>query len=251
MGGFSDAEATWAARLGSLRNVVRQHLIRTQLQQHLEGVGTVLDVGCGQATQAVHLAADGRHVTGVDPSADLLARAQAAAADRGCRLSTRQGTIEDLEWLFPQQAFDLVCAHGVLMYLPSAQAGFAQLAARVRAGGLLSLTVRNGDALAWRPGVRGDWAAALDAFDATTYVNELGVHASAHRLADVRAWCREHGLTVEAWYGVRVFTDAAQATAMPEEQSLAQCLRAEEEAGRRDPYRRLASQLHVLARAST
>lgn len=251
MGGFGDVEVTWAARLGTLRNVVRQHLIRTQLQEHLDGVGTVLDVGRGQGTQAVHLAADGHRVTGVDPSADLLARAQAAAAARGCQLSTRQGTIDDLAGLFPHQTFDLVCAHGVLMYLPSAQAGFARLIAHVRPEGLLSLTVRNAEALAYRPGVRGDWTAALEAFDATTYVNELGVRASAHRLEEVLTWCRAHGLTVEAWYGVRVFTDPTEATAMPDERSLSQCLQAEEEAGRRDPYRQLASQLHVLARAST
>ncbi len=136
------------------------------------------------------------------------------------------------------------------MYLAKPRAAFQRLAAHLRPGGLLSFTVRNGDALAYRPGVRGDWNAALEAFDATTYVNELGARASAHRLEEVLDWCRDSDLTVEAWYGVRVFTDGVDAAAMPDERTISQCLRAEAEAGRRDPYRRLASQLHIVAKAS-
>lgn len=250
MSGFAEVETTWAARLGNLRNVVRQHLVRTQLRQHLDGVDTVLDVGCGQGTQAVELAAGGRHVVGVDPSADLLARADQAALARGCSVSTMQGSIDDLDQLLLGRTFDLVCAHGLLMYLPDAQTALRQLTRRVRPGGLLSFTVRNGDALAYRPGIRGDWEATLRALDAHTYTNELGAQASAHRLEDVISWCRQLALTVEAWYGIRVFTDGVDPEALPDESTLALCLKAEEEAGRRDPYRRLASQIHVMARAS-
>jgi hypothetical protein len=117
----------------------------------------------------------------------------------------------------------------------------------VRAGGLVSFTVRNGDALAYRPGARGQWRAALEAFDATSYVNELGAPATAHRLADVLSWCDDLGLEVERWYGVRVLSDGLQDDA-PDPETLDDCLAAEVEAGRRDPYRRLGSQLHVIAR---
>lgn len=249
MNGFADVESTWAARLGTLRNVVRQHLVRTQLRQHLDGVTTVLDVGCGQGTQAIELAAHGLQVVGVDPSDNLLAQAHHAALARGCTLTTLRGGIDDLERLVPSRTFDLVCAHGLLMYLPDAQVAVRQLAARTSPGGLLSFTVRNGDALAYRPGIRGDWTAALQALDADTYTNELGAHASAHRLEDVRRWCRDLGLTIDAWYGVRVFTDGVDPDTVPDQDTLAACLRAEEEGGRRDPYRRLASQLHILARS--
>lgn len=209
MSRFTEVEQTWAGRLGNLRNVVRQHLVRTQLHQHLDRVATVLDVGCGQGTQAIDLAARGYQVVGVDPSSDLLARATQAAGARGCSVSLLQGSVDDLEAMFAGRTFDLVCAHGLLMYLPDAEAALGLLASRVSPSGLLSFTVRNGDALAYRPGIRGDWKAALAAFDADTYVNELGAEAFAHRLDDALSWCRDLGLTVEAWYGVRVFTDGA------------------------------------------
>jgi 2-polyprenyl-3-methyl-5-hydroxy-6-metoxy-1,4-benzoquinol methylase len=143
---FADVEATWAARLGSLRNVVRQHLIRSQLRVHLDGITTVLDVGCGQGTQAIELAVAGRLVVGVDPSAALLALADEAAVRQGRSLLTLQGTVDDLQHLLPGKTFDLVCAHGLLMYVPSAQAAVELLRAQVAPGGLLSFTVRNGDA---------------------------------------------------------------------------------------------------------
>jgi len=96
--------------------------------------------------------------------------------------------------------------------------------------------------------MRGQWAEASSAFEATTYVNELGVPASAHTFDEVTTWLDELGLDVEAWYGVRVFTDAAPADAPLPAHGLDALLEAEFEAGRRDPYRQLGAQLHVLAR---
>jgi len=78
----------------------------------------------------------------------------------------------------------------------------------------VSLTFRNGHALAMRPGLRGDWAGALAAFDATTYVNELGLPARAHRTPDIAAVLAGAGLRPVAWFGVRVLTDAAAASAL-------------------------------------
>ena len=248
MSTFDAVESVWFERLGTLRNVVRQHAIREQLRGHAADVRTVLDVGCGQGTQAIELARRGHEVTGLDPSPDLLAQLTAEARAAGCVVHALQGTLDDAEELVEGRTFDLVCAHGLLMYLPDATAALAALAARVRPGGLLSFTVRNGDALAFRPGVRGRWREALAAFDAAGYVNELGADAHAHRLDDVLRWCAQVGLAVESWYGVRVLTDGCPADVMPDPETLADCLAAELEAGRRDPYRRLGSQIHVVAR---
>jgi SAM-dependent methyltransferase len=248
MSSFDSVENVWSSRLGNLRNVVRQHVLKEQLLEHLEGVRTVLDVGCGQGTQAIELAARGLRVTGVDPSADLLARMRDSAHARQCPVEAVQGGIEDLAELLADRAYDLVCAHGLLMYLPDGRAALEQLVRLTRVGGLISFTVRNGDALAYRPGVRRRWRAALEAFDATTYVNELGASARADRLDEVLSWCDGLGLRVERWYGVRVLTDGCAADERPVQSELAECLAAEVEAGRRDPYRRLGSQLHVIAR---
>jgi 2-polyprenyl-3-methyl-5-hydroxy-6-metoxy-1,4-benzoquinol methylase len=250
MSSFSDVEGVWSDRLGNLRNVVRQQVVQRQLTEHTASTRTALDVGCGQGTQAIELAANGIDVTGVDPSRRLLDQLTATANNRGVTVETIQGTLDDLDRPLGEKTYDLVTAHGLLMYLDDARAAVQTLASRVTRGGVLSVTFRNREALAYRPGLRREWRQALAAFDATTYVNELGAAAQAHTVDEVAAWCEESDLEIERWYGVRVLTDGASADEMPDRESLADCIAAELEAGRRDPYRRLGSQIHVIARAA-
>lgn len=247
MSSFTGSEDVWAARLGNLRDTVRQHVIAVQLSEHLHGVRTVLDVGCGQGTQALRLAELGLDVTGTDPSTELLDRFRAEAAARGARVRVLPGDVAILDASLGSDTFDLVCAHGLLMYLPDAATALSALTRRLTPAGRLSFTVRNADALAYRPGIRGDFAAALAAFETTAYRSELRIDAQAHTRAQVTQWCLQAGLRIDAWYGVRVLTDGQPATARPQDVDLANCLAAEVEAGRRDPYRSFGSMLHFIA----
>ena len=249
---FSAGERNWQARLGKLRDVVRQEMVARQLQRELPAPPVrVIDLGCGQGTQALRLARRGYDVTGVDASAGLLARferdlAAEPAGIRG-RVRAEHGLIED----FPERAgasrFPAVLCHGVLMYLAEPEPVLRAIAALAAPGGLVSLLVRNGDALAMRPGLSGDWAACAEAFGADHYENRIGVSARADRLADLTGRLAGHGLRVTAWYGVRIFTDIVPGDAEPPP-DLAVLLDCEERAGRTDPYRRVAALLHVIAR---
>ena len=79
---FSGHEGRWQARLGKLRDVVRQELVARQLAGELAPAPVpVIDLGCGQGTQALRLARRGYQVTGVDASAELLARFERDLAD--------------------------------------------------------------------------------------------------------------------------------------------------------------------------
>jgi len=245
---FTAGEQAWIERTDSLRTVVRQELIARQLAPFVRRGMTVLDVGCGQGTQALRLAASGCRVTGVDPSADLLGRCGAAASAAGVTVDLVNGRIEELDQLWTGRTFDLVCCHGVLMYLDDRTAALAALAGRVGGDGYLSVTFRNGHGLAMRPGLRRDWATALAAFDSDDYVNELGLRAGADRLPEVTRVLDALDLDVVDWFGVRVFTDASPADgAVPDPDELTKVIDAEERAGATDPYRWLAAQLHVVA----
>ena len=88
---FTAGEQNWQARLGKLRDVVRQELVARQLERELPPAPVrIVDFGCGQGTQALRLARRGYDVTGVDASADLLARferdlaAEPAGSAAGC-----------------------------------------------------------------------------------------------------------------------------------------------------------------------
>jgi SAM-dependent methyltransferase len=211
----------------------------------------VLDVGMGQGTQALRLLRAGHRVTGLERDARMLSVAHEALAaePEGVRERMRiiEGDGRDTGVHFLPGSFDVVLCHGVLMYVEEPDPLVAGLARMLAPGGLLSLLVRNGDALAMRPGLSGDWPAALAAFDTTAYTNRLGLEVRADRLEALTATLAGIGAPLHAWYGVRVFTDTAPDGAEPptSDGALSALLAAEERAGRTDPYRRIAALLHL------
>ncbi|MGW6911167.1 class I SAM-dependent methyltransferase [Streptomyces sp. NPDC054940] len=208
----------------------------------------VLDVGMGQGTQALRLARAGHQVTGVeqDPKMIATAREELAGEPEGIRERVRivQGDGRDTGVHFLPGSFDVVLCHGVLMYIEEPDPLLAGLARMLAPGGLLSLLVRNGDALAMRPGLAGDWAGALAAFDTTAYRNRLGLDVRADRLAELTATLAGIGAPLHAWYGVRVFTDtAADEAEIPAD--VETLVAVEERAGKTDPYRSVSALLHL------
>ncbi|MEH0543859.1 methyltransferase domain-containing protein [Streptomyces sp. B21-105] len=208
----------------------------------------VLDVGMGQGTQALRLARLGHQVTGLEQDATMVAVAREALKGEPEGIRERMRIIEgdgrDTGVHFLPGSFDVVLCHGVLMYVEAPDALLAGLARMLAPGGLLSLLVRNADALAMRAGLAGDWAGALGAFDTVSYRNRLGLDVRADRLATLTDTLAGIGAPLQAWYGVRVFTDtAADDAEIPGD--LERLLSTEERAGRTDPYRQVAALLHL------
>ena len=250
---FDPGVDAWLDGLGLVRDRVRQELVHRQLVAHLPAAGIEhqerLGSG-GQGTQAIELARLGYRVVGVDLSATLLEAAQAAASDehddvRG-RLSFVTGDLLDLDDGHAQR-YDLVCCHGVAMYLPSLAGTARALVRACRPGGLISILTRNRAGIAMRAGMTGDWSAALEAFDARHYDNRLGITSvRADEPDEVQVALNAAGATVEAWYGVRLFSD--HLGQRPPGTDFWDLVAAEEEAGRRDPFRSLAALTHTIAR---
>jgi SAM-dependent methyltransferase len=255
---FTAAEQNWQARLGRLRDVVRQELVSRQLGAELPPPPVpIIDLGCGQGTQALRLARRGYQVTGVDASADLLARFErdlaAEPAEVRARVRVERGLIEHWAERTVVSPATAVLCHGVLMYQADPDPVLRAIAGLTAPGGIVSLLVRNGDALAMRPGLAGDWAACAEAFGSDQYTNRIGVAARADRLADLTGRLAGLGLELTAWYGVRVFTDIVANDADPSTPpnppgDLGVLLDCEERAGRTDPYRRVAALTHLIAR---
>ncbi|MFI6567612.1 class I SAM-dependent methyltransferase [Streptomyces sp. NPDC050534] len=226
------------------RQLDEQMAARFRVGQRLR----VLDVGMGQGTQALRLARAGHQVTGLEQDATMVAVARQALAGEPEGIRERMRIIEgdgrDTGVHFLPGSFDVVLCHGVLMYVQEPDPLLAGLARMLAHGGLLSLLVRNADALAMRPGLSGDWPAAFGAFDTVSYTNRLGLDVRADRLKTLTATLAGIGAPLHAWYGVRVFTDtAADGAEVPAD--VESLLAAEERAGRTDPYRAVAALLHL------
>ncbi|WP_078887585.1 methyltransferase domain-containing protein [Streptomyces sp. NRRL S-118] len=239
-----------------MRNTVRQELVARQLDEQIAArypVGQrlrILDVGMGQGTQALRLARAGHTVTGLESDAEMLkvARESLATEPAGIRERVRliEGDGRETGVHFLPGSFDVVLCHGVLMYVEEPDAMLAGLARMLAPGGLLSLLVRNADALAMRPGLAGDWSGALAAFESDVYVNRLGLQVRADRLEALTATLAGIAAPLQAWYGVRVFTDLVpNEEGLPAAEELERLLAAEDRAARTEPYRRVAALLHL------
>ncbi|GHG72293.1 methyltransferase [Streptomyces griseocarneus] len=189
-------------------------------------------------------------MTGLEPDPRMVEalRLALSAEPAGIRERVRivEGDGRDTGAHFLPGTFDVVLCHGVLMYVSEPDPLLAGLARVLAPGGVLSLLVRNADALAMRPGLSGDWDTALAAFDSPAYTNRIGVEARADRLEALTATLAGIGAPLQAWYGVRVFTDLAPDGAPPPSGAeLERLLAAEDRAGRTDPYRAVAALLHL------
>jgi SAM-dependent methyltransferase len=246
---FAAGADQWARQLGHVRDAVRQALVAAQLDEVLSsGSARVLDVGCGQGTQALRLAALGHTVTGLDLSAELLARFRSALDDQPEEVRRRVTLVEGPgESAASLGTFDLVLCHGVLMYLDSDEDLLAALAGAIAPGGRISLLVRNGLALAMRPGLLGDWAAVGPALSSTGYTNRLGLTARAHTPAQLDEACGALGLRRTGWWGVRVFSDHLPGDAPPGD-DIADRVAAELAVSGADPYRQVAALSHLVYR---
>lgn len=252
-GRFSPGIDAWLAGSGKVRDVVRQELVGRQLAGHLPKDGQrlqVLDAGCGQGTQAISLARSGHEVVGLDVSERLLGEARQAAATEPPEVRKRLRYVRgDVLSLGAEHVgrYDVVCCHGVAMYLPALDEAITALCRAARPDGLVSVLTRNRAGIAMRAGMTGDWAAALEGFDARYYDNRLGLEAvRADEPAEVQAALTAQGAVVEAWYGVRLFSDHWDADQRAGD--LDELIAAEAEAGRRDPYRAVCALTHTIAR---
>jgi SAM-dependent methyltransferase len=203
----------------------------------------------GQGTQALRLARAGHTVTGLEADPEMLSAARRSLATEPAGIRKRVRLIEgdgrDTGVHFVPGSFDVVLCHGVLMYVREPDAMLAGLARMLAPGGLLSLLVRNADALALRPGLAGDWQTTLAGFDSATYTNRFGLPVRADRLEALTATLAGIAAPLHAWYGVRVFTDHVAVNELPAAEELERLLTAEDRAGRTEPYRRVAALLHL------
>lgn len=253
-GKFAPAAAAWAGRLGKIRDVVRQSLVGEQLDEAttslLTGDCRVLDVGCGQGTQALRLARQGHRVTGLDSSEHLLARFRATLEAEPAPVRQRVELIDgpgERAGELTTGRFDVVLCHGVLMYLDDDAPILDALASVTSDRGAVSLLVRNGAALAMRPGLLGQWGAVPAALEEQTYTNRLGLRAHAHLVDDLDEAMRARGFARARWWGVRVISDHLDGEP-PEGQQLEELLAAERAVAGRDPYRRVAALTHLIYR---
>ncbi|MFI1809287.1 class I SAM-dependent methyltransferase [Streptomyces sp. NPDC020422] len=249
---FAAVGAAYDAYSTGGRGRLRHDLVFRRLQAELpDRPVRVLDAGCGTGEMTLRLAAAGHRVTAADASDGMLAAATSRLSARpelAAHVRFLRADVEVLE--FGGERFDLVCCHGVLMYLDEPATAVARLAGMVAPGGVLSILAKNRAASGFREALRGEYALARDLIESGTGVSvgHLGVRTRGDTAEELDRLATEHGLTPLPWQGVRILNDHRAQEWSPEPDEYASALETEWAASTRDPYRHLAPLVHTLAR---
>jgi SAM-dependent methyltransferase len=196
---------------------------------------------------AIPLAERGYRVTLLDPSEEMLRIARRRAREAGVDLAFVRGSIEDAA-SHVTGPFDAICVHAVLMYVEDPSAALRVLRSLAADGAVLSLLEKNRDALAVRPGLRGDFTEALRVLDHPVAAGNLGIANRSYGLDGWRRMLEAEGWRAGSVVGIRLFSDLAEDDLAPDAFEL--LLRLEREAGRREPYRSVSRLLHLAASAA-
>ena len=177
---------------GTVRGRVRTHVIGCHLRDHLPAPpATLVDVGGGAGNQSIPLARDGYQVTIVDPSAAMLAKAQARLGSEPAGVASRvrlvQASAAEARQAVGGLRFAGVLCHGVIMYVDDPRPFVAALADLAEPSAIVSLVAKSAAVMASRPALDGDWAAALAAFDTDRQINRLGLDSRPARCRRRRA----------------------------------------------------------------
>ncbi|MHA6802545.1 methyltransferase [Salinifilum ghardaiensis] len=236
---------------GTVKGRVRTYVLHQHLVDHLPlPPAAVLDVGGGAGHQSFPLARLGYEVVLLDPSEEMLAKAEQRLAaepeDVRDRVRLVLGEGADAPSVTGGQRFEAVLCHGVLLYLADPAPVIEALCACAAPNGVVSVLALNAATLAVRPALERRWQDARAAFDARGERGVLGLDTRGDTVEELSRMLTERGAEPLEWYGVLLFTDWMSLDADDDE--LPRIAEVELEASRRDPYRRLSRAFHLLAR---
>lgn len=234
---------------GTTKGQLRQAILWQDLDALLATMGDrplrILDAGGGEGQTAIKMAERGHHVTLCDLSAEMIARAQQAASDKGVSHNMHfiQCAAQDVAGHL-ESPVDLILFHAVLEWVAEPQAVLNTLWSVLRPGGALSLMFYNANGLLMHNMVAGN-------FD---YV-ALGMPKKKKRTLSpnyprdpqqVYGWLEEIGWQINGKTGVRVFHDYLR-DKHKQQESYDILLELETRYCRQEPYISLGRYIHVTA----
>lgn len=187
-GKFRPLHQQGPARLAFIRDALVRHFGLPERElKPLKGL-SILDIGCGGGLISEPLCRLGARVTGIDPTAETIAVAEAHAAAQGLAIDYRAERAEAL--VEAGERFDAVVCLEVVEHVPDPGAFLKLAADLMRPGGLLMLSTLNRTfkayalaivaaeyVLGWLPRGTHDWQRFVTPEELMSYLAAAGFEA--------------------------------------------------------------------------
>lgn len=253
---FESGMPRWKEEQQTLRVRLRRRLSHGYLMRYLPNLNglRVLDAGGGNGLASLPIAEAGATIDVVDRSMAMLHDLEMSAEANGVqeRIKAHQHDIRVIRDLFEAETFDLLICHNVIQYNPAWEELLVSMGAPLKAGGLLSLVVRNWYAEPYRIDVDNHSPEELPALLERTRGPSRVVDADVlfFSAAFLQEWLQKQGFVVLGDYGLLCRPDQQiMASGLGGEQMLLEKLHALETAmGERTPYKHTARYLQIVAR---
>ncbi len=253
---FESGMPRWKEEQQTLRVRLRRRLSHTFLMRHVSDSSglRVLDAGGGNGLASLPIAESGANVDVVDRSMAMLHDLETTAEASGLqdRISGHAHDIRNIHELFGTDTFDLVICHNVIQYSPAWETLLVSMSEPLKAGGLLSLIVRNWYSEPYRINVDSHTAEELPTLLERTRGPSRVFDADVlfFSASFLQEWLQNQGFDVLGDYGLLCRTDELPEAESPGgEQNLLDKLHALETAmGERAPYKQTAHFLQIVAR---
>ncbi|MEI6418471.1 MAG: methyltransferase domain-containing protein [Sphingomonadales bacterium] len=131
--GWDASAQAWIAVQGDAGDFGRRHVLDAPMLALVDRYAprNVLDVGCGEGRFCRMLAAQGLATTGIDPTAALIAQAQALHPAGDYQVAAAETMV------VPPASFDMVVCYLSLIDMPDLAVALANIVAAIRPGGTL------------------------------------------------------------------------------------------------------------------
>ncbi len=225
---------------GFIRWNVLWHDLITELPTLSQGGLTVLDSVGGAGRMSVALAKLGNQVTLLEPSIEMLEKAQILAAYEN--VGDIQFVHQPLQDFQDAQPFDVILNHAVLEWLASPKQALERLATLLKPNGYLSLMFHNRNAAIFKQTIAGNFEFALQADDSS--FDSIWYQSTRPLLPQtVKEWLLELKFNIISKSGIRIFHDF-----VPEDkrQNLEQLLKVEKHLRKQEPFASLAQHIHFV-----
>ena len=253
---FESGVPRWKEAQQTLRVRLHRRLSFAYLMRYIPDMNglRVLDAGGGNGHASLPIAQAGASVDVVDRSYAMLHDLKTTADASGVedRITAHETDIRSIRELFEPETFDLLLCHNVLHYNPAWEELLISMIAPLKAGGVLSLVVRNWYAEPYRIDVNTHSAEALPALLERTRGPSKVFDADVlfFTATFLQEWLQKQGFEVLGDYGLLCRPDeATEVEGAGGEQLLLAKLQALETAmGERVPYKHTARYLQIIAR---